>query len=201
MAREDSSACENQFVFASSGQASGRLSSARHIDRSSVALRCDRNPPCPGKTAATGNARITIDCDDPAVPAGEENLAYRAAQLLLKEVERPTGIHIHIQKRIPLGAGLGGGSTDAAATLLGLNRLFELNVSEARLERLALRLGADVPFFIRARPARAYGIGERLRPVRELPPSLAGNPLSWLSSRHGFGIQQTAQKVDKAIPK
>ena len=124
----------------------------------------------PAKRQQPANARITIDCDDPAVPAGEENLAYRAAQLLLKQVERPTGIHIHIhiQKRIPLGAGLGGGSTDAAATLLGLNRLFKLNVSEARLERLALRLGADVPFFIRARPARAYGIGERLRPVREL---------------------------------
>ena len=120
------------------------------------------------KRQQPANARITLDCDDPAVPAGEENLAYRAAQLLLEQVDRPTGIHIHIQKRIPLGAGLGGGSTDAAATLLGLNRLFELNVSAARLERLALRLGADVPFFIRARPARAYGIGERLRPVREL---------------------------------
>jgi 4-diphosphocytidyl-2-C-methyl-D-erythritol kinase len=122
----------------------------------------------PAKRQQPANARITIDCDDPAVPAGEENLAYRAAQLLLKQVDRPTGIHIHIQKRIPLGAGLGGGSTDAAATLLGLNRLFKLNLSAARLERLALRLGADVPFFIRARPARAYGIGERLRPVREL---------------------------------
>lgn len=124
----------------------------------------------PAKQQQPANARITIDCDDPAVPAGKENLAYRAAQLLLKQVDRPTGIHIHIhiQKRIPLGAGLGGGSTDAAATLLGLNRLFKLNVSAARLERLALRLGADVPFFIRARPARAYGIGERLRPVREL---------------------------------
>jgi len=120
------------------------------------------------KRQQPANARITLDCDDPAVPAGEENLAYRAAQLLLEQVDRPTGIHIHIQKRIPLGAGLGGGSTDAAATLLGLNRLFKLNISAARLERLALRLGADVPFFIRARPARAYGIGERLRPVREL---------------------------------
>ena len=120
------------------------------------------------KPQESANPRITIACDNPAVPPGEENLAYRAAQLLLEQVDRPTGIHIHIQKRIPLGAGLGGGSTDAAATLLGLNRLFKLNISAARLERLALRLGADVPFFIRARPARAYGIGERLRPVREL---------------------------------
>lgn len=122
----------------------------------------------PAKRQQPASARITIECDDPAVPAGEENLAYRAAQLFLEQIARPTSIHIHIQKRIPLGAGLGGGSTDAAATLLGLNRLFNLNVSEARLERLALRLGADVPFFIRARPARAHGIGERLRPIRGL---------------------------------
>jgi 4-diphosphocytidyl-2-C-methyl-D-erythritol kinase len=122
----------------------------------------------PAKSQESANSRITIACDDPAVPPGEENLAYRAAQLLLERVDRRTSVHINIRKRIPLGAGLGGGSTDAAATLLALNRLFKLNLSAARLESLALRLGADVPFFIRARPARAYGIGERLRPVRGL---------------------------------
>jgi 4-diphosphocytidyl-2-C-methyl-D-erythritol kinase len=122
----------------------------------------------PAKPQESANPRITIACDNPAVPPGEENLAYRAAQLLLKRFDRRTNVHIYIRKRIPLGAGLGGGSTDAAATLRGLNRLFKLNLSAARLERLALRLGADVPFFIRARPARAHGIGERLRPVRGL---------------------------------
>ncbi|HEX5606117.1 MAG TPA: 4-(cytidine 5'-diphospho)-2-C-methyl-D-erythritol kinase [Candidatus Binatia bacterium] len=122
----------------------------------------------PAKPQESANPRITIACDNPAVPPGEENLAYRAAQLLLEQVDRRTSVHIYIQKRIPLGAGLGGGSTDAAATLLGFNRLFKLNLSAARLERLALRLGADVPFFIRARPARAHGIGEKLRPVRGL---------------------------------
>ena len=120
------------------------------------------------KPQESANPRITIACDNPAVPPGEENLAYRAAQLLLERLDRRTSVHIYIHKRIPLGAGLGGGSTDAAATLLGLNRLFKLNLSVARLERLALRLGADVPFFIRARPARARGIGEVLRPVRGL---------------------------------
>jgi len=122
----------------------------------------------PAKRQQPLNPRIRITCDDPTVPLGEENLAYRAAQLLLEQLDHRTNIDIDIQKRIPIGAGLGGGSTDAAATLLGLNRLFNLKLSAARLERLALRLGADVPFFIRAHPARAHGIGEVLRPVRGL---------------------------------
>jgi 4-diphosphocytidyl-2-C-methyl-D-erythritol kinase len=128
-----------------------------------IEIRC-----VPAKRQQASNPRIRITCDNPTVPLGEENLAYRAAQLLLKQLDRYTNIDIHIQKRIPIGAGLGGGSTDAAATLLGLNQLFNLNLSAARLERLGLRVGTDVPFFIRARPARAHGIGEVLRPVRVL---------------------------------
>lgn len=117
----------------------------------------------------TADELIKITCDDPAVPAGEENLAYRAAQLMLKNRRGVPAVHIHIRKRIPLGAGLGGASTDAAATLVGLNRLFKLRLSFPKLEKMALSLGADVPFFIRARPARARGIGERLSPLGELP--------------------------------
>lgn len=117
----------------------------------------------------TADELIKITCDDPAVPAGEENLAYRAAQLILKNRRGVPAVHIHIRKSIPLGAGLGGASTDAAATLVGLNRLFKLRLSFPKLEKMALSLGADVPFFIRARPARARGIGERLSPLGELP--------------------------------
>lgn len=117
----------------------------------------------------TADELIKITCDDPAVPAGEENLAYRAAQLILKNRRGMPAVHIHIRKSIPLGAGLGGASTDAAATLVGLNRLFKLRLSFPKLEKMALSLGADVPFFIRARPARARGIGERLSPLGELP--------------------------------
>jgi 4-diphosphocytidyl-2-C-methyl-D-erythritol kinase len=114
---------------------------------------------------------IKITCDDPAVPAGKENLAYRAAQLMLTRSRKPPqALHIHIRKRIPLGAGLGGGSTDAAATLVGLNRLLKLRLPLSQLERMALSLGADVPFFIRARPARARGIGEKLTKLHGLPP-------------------------------
>ena len=111
---------------------------------------------------------IKVTCQHPSVPAGENNLAYRAARLLLARAKSDQSIEIRIRKRIPVGAGLGGGSTDAAATLVGLNRLLKLRLSDAQLERLALRLGADVPFFIRARPARARGIGERLSPLGRL---------------------------------
>ena len=108
---------------------------------------------------------IKVVCHYPSVPQDENNLAHRAARLLLARAKSDQPIEIRIRKRIPVGAGLGGGSTDAAATLVGLNRLLKLRLSEQQLERLALRLGADVPFFIRGRPARARGIGERLSPL------------------------------------
>ncbi|MGH7817555.1 MAG: 4-(cytidine 5'-diphospho)-2-C-methyl-D-erythritol kinase, partial [Candidatus Binatia bacterium] len=95
-------------------------------------------------------------------------LAYRAARLLLETAKSDQSVQIEIRKRIPVGAGLGGGSTDAAATLVGLNRLLKLGLSGKQLERLGLKLGADVPFFIRGRPARARSIGERLQPLPQL---------------------------------
>ncbi len=106
---------------------------------------------------------IKVRCNHSMVPEGEQNLAYRAARLILDKAKSSQAVEIRIRKRIPVGAGLGGGSSDAAATLVGLNRLLRLGFSVHELERLGLRLGADVPFFIRARPARARGIGERLQ--------------------------------------
>jgi 4-diphosphocytidyl-2-C-methyl-D-erythritol kinase len=111
---------------------------------------------------------IEVTCDHPLVPRGEKNIAYKAARLLMQRAGREQAVHVHIRKRIPVGAGLGGGSSDAAATLSGLNRLLNLRLSAAKLEKIALSVGADVPFFIRARPARARGIGERLQPIRKL---------------------------------
>ena len=108
---------------------------------------------------------IKVYCDHPLAPGGEQNLAHRAAQLILAKAKSNQSIEIRIHKRIPVGAGLGGGSTDAAATLVGINRLLKLGFSLRQLERLGLKLGADVPFFIRGRPARARGIGERLQPL------------------------------------
>ena len=115
----------------------------------------------------SGTVRVT--CDHPDVPHGEANLAYRAARLLLNRQKSAPGIHIHLTKRIPIGAGLGGGSTDAAATLIGVNRLLGLRLSLRQLRRLALSLGADVPFFISGKPARARGIGEKLTLLKSIP--------------------------------
>lgn len=95
--------------------------------------------------------------------APEADLAVRAARLLAAETGCRFGVEIAIDKRIPMGAGLGGGSSDAATVLLGLNRLWELRLGRRRLMALGLRLGADVPAFVFGRRAFARGIGERLR--------------------------------------
>ena len=99
----------------------------------------------------------------------EDNLVYQAARLLSSISGRALGVDIHITKRIPMGAGLGGGSSDAATTLVALNKLFELGLSLERLSDLALRLGSDVPLFVHGANAYAEGRGELLRAVR-LPP-------------------------------
>lgn len=121
-----------------------------------------------GKPAAP-QQRLIVTCDDPAAPQGRKNLAYKAASLVLSDKGVNESIHIRIRKQIPIGAGLGGGSTDAAATLVGLNRLFRLNYTSKQLEKMSSALGADVPFFVRGVPARARGIGERLTPLEGVP--------------------------------
>jgi 4-diphosphocytidyl-2-C-methyl-D-erythritol kinase len=113
---------------------------------------------------------LRVTCDHPLVPGGEKNLVHRAASLLLQTAGIQPAIDIHIRKRIPVGAGLGGGSTDAAAALVGLNRLLKLGYSVAFLEKLAASIGADVPFFVRSRPAQARGVGDRLTPLTHIDP-------------------------------
>lgn len=122
-----------------------------------------------GKPLRRKRQRIELICDNPSVPPGEKNLAYRAAFLFLRTYGLDERIEIRLRKRIPVGAGLGGGSSDAAATLIALNRLFRLNLSNKKLRNLGLRLGSDVPFFITPGPKRARGIGERLTPLKPLP--------------------------------
>jgi len=124
-----------------------------------------------------GRESLKVTCNHPLVPSGEENLVYRAAALLLGRKGIRGRIRIHIRKRIPVGGGLGGGSSDAAATLRGLNRLFRLGCGRRELLSLAASLGADVPFFIYGRAARATGIGERLRPLGTARASRRDPPL------------------------
>ena len=92
----------------------------------------------------------------------EQNLIYRAAQLLKPHAKKPCGLNIHIEKNIPMGAGLGGGSSNAATTLIVLNQLWECELSERQLADYGVKLGADVPIFILGRNAWAEGIGEHL---------------------------------------
>ena len=110
---------------------------------------------------------ITLEPEVPGVPR-EQNLIYRAAQLLKAHSERPLGAHIQLTKRLPMGGGLGGGSSDAATTLVALNHLWRLGLSEEELAQMGRTLGADVPVFVRGRTAFAEGVGEQLQPV-EIP--------------------------------
>ncbi len=112
---------------------------------------------------------IVVVCDDPTVPGGKTNLAYRAAALLLQETGIKAEVIIHLHKMIPAGSGLGGGSSDAAAVLKGLNDLLALGLRQEELLALGARLGADVPFFISCRPARMGGVGEIVTPIEGLP--------------------------------
>jgi 4-diphosphocytidyl-2-C-methyl-D-erythritol kinase len=100
----------------------------------------------------------------------EQDLAVRAARLLQRETGCALGVDIQLEKRLPMGGGLGGGSSDAASVLLALNRLWRLNLPRTELQRLGLTLGADVPVFVFGRSAFAEGVGEVLQAV-ELPPA------------------------------
>lgn len=110
------------------------------------------------------NGDITIICDEDGL-SGESNLCYKAARLFFDKTKIDGGCCVNIKKNIPVSAGLGGGSADAAATLKGLNLLYGQPLDLFELKKLALSLGADVPFFIEGGTARARGIGEQLKKI------------------------------------
>jgi 4-diphosphocytidyl-2-C-methyl-D-erythritol kinase len=112
---------------------------------------------------------LDVVCKGRKLPTGQDNLVYRAALSFFKATGIKEGANIELIKNIPVSAGLGGGSSDAAATLTGLNRLWGNPLSKEELERLAFSLGADVPFFLLKKPAIARGIGEILQPLNNLP--------------------------------
>ena len=114
------------------------------------------------------DSKIQLNTPIIGVPA-EKNLCVQAARLLQKESGTSLGVEISLEKFIPMGGGLGGGSSDAATTLLALNRLWDLNWSREELMELGLNLGADVPVFIFGENAFAEGIGEKLKPIKLLP--------------------------------
>jgi len=158
----------------------------------------------------SGRQKIAFRCDDPSVPKGEDNLVVRAAKIFFKETKFSSGVSIELKKRIPPGAGLGGGSSDAASTLLALNEVFETNLPREALARMAEMIGSDVPFFVFQSAAVCKGRGELVSPTRLrkqltvllLKPEF-GVPTQWAYSRWresreipgvSYGGQQFAQQ-------
>ncbi len=149
--------------------------------------------------------------DDPTLPAGEENLVVRATRSFFAEIKEEPRVRITLRKKIPHGAGLGGGSSDAASTLLGLNELYDGRLAFARLTSLAAEIGSDVPFFLARGTARCRGRGEIVEPVGSLPElSLLllkpdfGVPTPWAyqrwrDSRELPGVDYAAQRVGDLI--
>jgi 4-diphosphocytidyl-2-C-methyl-D-erythritol kinase len=115
---------------------------------------------------------IEFRCDDPFVPLSDDNLVIQAAKSFFVATELEPAVSIELKKKIPLGAGLGGGSSDAASTLLALNHLFEANLTHDELAKLGATAGSDVPFFVFESPAVSRGRGELVTPIR-LPEKLS----------------------------
>ena len=146
-------------------------------------------------TVRHAKSGITIDCDNTAVPGGKENIAYRAAREILSLTGRSGGVSIEIGKSIPVAAGLGGGSSDAAAVLVACNRLLGAGLGRDRLAEIGTRLGMDVPFFLFGPTALAKGRGELLTSLPSPPKFwvLLVNPgfetsTAWVYKNLNFGL-------------
>jgi len=134
-------------------------------------------------TFSRGGSSIQLTCNIPELPTDSGNLVYRAAESFLRAAGVTEGVRIHLQKNLPLAAGLGGGSANAAVTLVALNELFGNPMSD--LHGVAAQIGSDVPFFLQSRPALVTGRGEKIEPLN-LFPALKGK---WfLLVYPGFGV-------------
>ena len=144
-----------------------------------------------------GGAGLTLTCTDPAVPSDATNLVLRAAGRFFEETKLPVpDLHLHLRKRIPSQAGLGGGSSDAASTLLALRTLYAPSLPDVQLEHMAAALGSDVPFFIRGGTALARGRGERLTPM----PRLRDGWFVIVKPPEGFSTPAMYRRLDDLPP-
>lgn len=131
------------------------------------------------------NTGIHLTCSDPTLPTDGSNLVHRAATAFLTEAKIRDGVRLHLEKKIPMAAGLGGGSGNAATTLLGLNELFGSPLSPEKIDHIAATLGSDVNFFLQNKPALATGRGEKVVSLDKFP-ALSGR--AFLLIHPGFGI-------------
>ncbi len=137
---------------------------------------------------------ITVTTDNPKIPNGKDNLAYKAAELMVNTCNLPYGFDIKIEKNIPLSGGMAGGSTNAAAVMRGINELCDLNKSDEELMKLGVTLGADIPFCVQQRSAFAQGIGEKLTPITGLSKDtyiLLVNPNIEISTKQIYNLIDT----------
>ncbi len=136
----------------------------------------------------TRSPHIHVETNLFYLPIDEDNLVYQAAKLMKTEFGIKEGVRITLQKFIPVAAGLAGGSSDAAAVMVGMNRIFNLGIKQSKLMELGLRLGADVPFCIMRGTALAEGIGEILTPLPQLPKCsvLLAKPAIAVSTKHVY---------------
>lgn len=149
---------------------------------------------------------ITLHCPGTDLPTNEQNLIYRAAQTIFNHTGYRNGVEIVLNKSIPSAAGLGGGSSDAATTLMTLNDLCSLGLSKTELIKLGAKLGADVPFFIFGRSAFATGIGDKLQTLPDLPQinMVLINPTFPLSTKtvyENLNLALTKKKNNYSIPR
>jgi len=140
---------------------------------------------CDSLSFSRAGSSIQLTCSDPALPTDSGNLVYRAATLFLESAAIKDGVRIHLEKKLPLAAGLGGGSGNAACTLKALNDLFGAPLSGQQLHALASKLGSDIPFFLQPGPALVTGRGEGIEPLNNFP-ALAG--AAFVLVHPGFGI-------------
>jgi 4-diphosphocytidyl-2-C-methyl-D-erythritol kinase len=140
---------------------------------------------CDGLTFTRGGSGITLTCSEPTLPTDASNLVYRAAAAFFAQAKIADGVTIHLEKKIPMAAGLGGGSGNAATTLLALNELFGSPLAHAQLDSIAASLGSDIPFFLQDKPALAVGRGEKVTSLAAFP---ALHGAAFLLIHPGFGI-------------
>lgn len=149
----------------------GKLRNGYHAIRS-VLVRLDDLADTIELRVTERDRAIKVSSNSKSVPADESNTCYRAAAAYFAAIGKAAGAHIRIEKNIPIAAGLGGGSSDAASVLLALNTHFKDRLSPGKLEALSATIGKDVPFFLRgAKACHVSGMGERLRPIRAFPRS------------------------------
>jgi 4-diphosphocytidyl-2-C-methyl-D-erythritol kinase len=144
---------------------------------------------------------VEVTCDDPAVPSGPHNLVHRACTLWREVRGARCGIRVQLQKRIPAGSGLGGGSSDAAATLIGLERLTGNRLDASTRFKLAARLGSDVPLFLYGGRVLGCGRGERVYPLLDLPrrPCLVIFPAFAISTAAAYKALDAERSKDRKL--